>query len=312
MTSVVMTIPDVLDEITAELKAGRIRRARALGRKLLDKADLRDLWLLRKIADVLEHRPYTAADILRGWMDRAPEDAGRDCAIIRACLPEDGEIRHRPRGKSGSTRRYTTSTPRASRVVTTQKPNGRKARRTRRKMRAEAEVHSYQAERAGVAEGEQIPDRDDRAAEEQVYASGVDFDRAALYGMDTPYLCLTCTIGRGRYDLDTARVRAGRGDDGLCAQCRENGRRGVAPLPTGHTDTHTSRARCWYLFNAWACEGDDAVRAILRAEWKHAPSPEARDAVVTFVAAHLAPEQEAPATTEEPAAAAPLELAAAA
>ncbi|WP_309117034.1 hypothetical protein [Saccharothrix sp.] len=288
-------VPEIISELTTLVQAGDIPAARKLGKKLLNVADARDLWLIRQIADVLENRPQTAASILRRWSETAPTDADR--AIIAACTPAPGEQRHRPQPEADRPPRWNSHNKyqAPSTVHTRQRGDVRRQRRTRQQQINAAVLANYQAERAGVAEGDQILDRDERARAEQPYASGFDYDRAALYDTDVPFRCLACTINRGSYDLDRARIDAGHGDDGLCADCRESGCPSIPELNVGHSLTDAVTARCAFILAAF---GPVAARVFLRAEWRLITTPVVRAAIADFASANLPPEEpaETPAT----------------
>ncbi|MGW4527835.1 hypothetical protein [Amycolatopsis sp. NPDC004378] len=293
--SVIASVPETISELTALVQAGDIPAARKLGKKLLNVAETRELWLIAKIADVLDNRPRTAVDILRQWWASAP--SAEDRAIIAACAPKNGEQRRRPQADTGRAPRWNgrNNYQAPGTVRTEQRAELRRRRRSRQEQNDAAAFRRYQAERAGVTEGEQIPDRDDAARAEQVYASGFDYDRAALYGTDLAFRCLSCSISRGRYDLDRARMSAGHGDDGLCAECRESGRPGIPELPAGHTPADAVTARCSFV---WAQLGTVAARVALRAEWRQATTPAVRAAIADYVSAHLPAEEPAEVPAE--------------
>jgi len=217
----------------------------------------------------------------------APTDA--DKAIIAACAPKQGDQRRQAQPTTDRApqrnRRNTYQAPSA--VTTTHRPNARQRRRTRQEQQDAAAFRRYQAERAGVAEGDQLQDRDDTAQDAQVYASGIDYDTAALYGT-RGLRCLSCWISRGSAELDTERVKAGHGDDGLCVECRETGRPGIPPLPAGHLHADEITARC-----AFICAELDAPAALvaLRTEWKQADDPAVQALIADYAAAHLPTDQ---------------------
>nr|BFE51211.1 hypothetical protein GCM10017745_46380 [Saccharothrix mutabilis subsp. capreolus] len=239
---------------------------------------------------MLENRPRTAVDILRHWWSTAPTETDR--AIIAACAPKPGEQqRHHAQAEPDSAPRWNSRNKyqAPSTVHTEQRAELRRRRRTRQERNDAAVAANYQAERAGVAEGPQVPDRDERARAEQVYGSGFDYDRAALHGTDVTFRCLGCTISRGRYDLDHGRIREGHGDDGLCADCRESGRAGIPELPAGHSLADAVTARCAFVVNDL---GPAAARVFLRSEWRQATAPAVRATIADYVTSHLPPEQQ--------------------
>jgi hypothetical protein len=284
--STLVSVPETLSALSDLVSAGDIPAARKLGKTLVNKADIRSLWLIARIANLLEHRPRAAADILRTWWETAPTEA--DKAIITACTPKQGDQRRQTQPTDRAPRSNRRNTYQAPSTVTTeQRPDARQRRRTRQEQQDAAAFGRYQADRAGVAEGDQLKDRDDAAKDAQVYASGIDYDTAALYGT-RGLRCLSCWISRGSAELDTERVKAGHGDDGLCVECRESGRPGIPPLPAGHLHADEITARC-----AFICAELDApaARVALRTEWKQATDPAVQALIADYVAAHLPADQ---------------------
>lgn len=291
--TVVASIPDALSELTALVQAGDIPAARKAGKKLINSADMRQLWLISRIAKLLEDRPNTAVDILRHWWKNAPTDVDR--AIIEACAPKNGEKRRRPEPAADRAPRWNSrNTYQApSTVRTKQSDEARTRRRNRQEQQDAAAFRRYQAERAGVAEGDQLKTRDDAAKDAQVYASGFDYDTAALYGTRGTR-CVDCSISRGSAEVDAERIKAGHGDDGLCVECRESGRPGIPALPVGHTVADAVFARCSFI-RTHAVD-DVAARVALRVEWKH--NTAARPLISDYVTANLPEEPAAPAAVE--------------
>jgi PAS domain-containing protein len=290
MTAVV-SVSETISELTTLVQAGNIREARKLGKTLINKAEARDLWLIAQIAHVLESRPRTAVDILRQWWCSAPSEA--DKAIIFACAPKDGEQRHRPKPANGRvlprTRHH-----RPSAVTTTVDVMAKRAR-SRQEQADAADFARYRAESAGVADGDQVQDRDDRRQAEQVYASGIDYDRAALYRTGLEFRCLFCNVEREKYDLHAERMQAGHGDDGLCQECRETRKDGIPELPAGHSAADAIDARCSFIWERAVTAS--AARVFLQGEWKRAVTPAVREAIADYARANLPQEQpaEAPA-----------------
>lgn len=288
--TVVVSVPDALSELAALVQAGDIPAARKAGKKLINSADMRQLWLISRIATLLEDKPRAAVDILRHWYRTAPTDVDR--AIIAACAPKDGEQRRRTQPTADRAPRWNgrNKYQAPSTVRTERRADLRRARKSRQEQQDAAAFRRYQNERAGVAEGDQTPDRDTAARDAQVYASGFDYDAAAMF--DTRGLrCVSCWINRGSAELDAERVKAGHGDDGLCVECRDAGRPGIPPLPVGHLQRDEITARCSFI---WAELGDVAARVALRTEWRKATDPAIRALIADYVTAHL-PAEPAPA-----------------
>ncbi|UUV32090.1 hypothetical protein NQK81_01195 [Amycolatopsis roodepoortensis] len=278
--SVVYSVPENLVELTKLVEAGDLPAAKKLGKTLLNKADMRALWLIARIAKLLENRPHGAVDLLRAWWESAPTEADR--AIIAACAPKDGEQRHRPQASNDRAPRWNgRNNYQAPSTVQTRRQDAADLR-TRRRARQEAAdaaaFRRYKGERGGVADGPQLDTREDRERAEQVYASGFDYDRAALHGTDVPFRCLSCSISRSRYDLNRDRIKAGHGDDGLCGECRERGYPGIPELANGHSVADAVNARCAFLC---AELGAVAARVALQTEWKQAKGRGAIQAAIS-------------------------------
>ncbi|GAB3162205.1 hypothetical protein GCM10027258_80840 [Amycolatopsis stemonae] len=281
--SVIASVPETISDLTALVEAGNIPAARKLGKKLLNVAETRELWLIARIADLLENRPRTAVDILRQWWASAPSEGDR--AIIAACAPKNGEQRRRPQADTGRAPRWNgrNKYQAPSTVKTEQRAELRRRRRSRQEQADAAEFAKYQAERAGVADGEQLRDRDDAARAEQVYASGFDYDRAALYGTGGTR-CVGCWISRGPGEVNAERIEEGRNDDGLCVECRESGVAGIPALPAVHSRRSAVYARCDFI--AAQLMTTDAVMRAMRREWREAADPAVRGMIADYATAH--------------------------
>ncbi|MEV6276666.1 hypothetical protein [Nocardia sp. NPDC051832] len=94
-------------------------------------------------------------------------------------------------------------------------------------------------------------------------------------------LCVSCRLERAGMDHLTPRLVAGRGDDGLCGPCREDGRPCVPELPVGHSIRTAVAARMQYLAEHHPSPG----LGIYRQEWRTAATPQARDAITSWVKA---------------------------
>ncbi|WP_112231996.1 hypothetical protein [Lentzea atacamensis] len=285
-------MPEILEDLAKLVSAGEIPAARKLGRTLIKTADINHLWLIRRVADVLEEkRPRTAVAFLRQMWQETPDPIAR--AIITACVPKDGETRHRPE----PTRRRNDYQP--PQPVTRRRDAMAKRARSRQQQADAADFARYRDDSAGVADGEQLMDRDDRRKAEEVYASGIDYDRAALYRTGLEFRCLTCNIERDKYDLDADRMKAGHGDDGLCQECREKGCTGIPELPAGHSAADAVYARCSFIWERAVTPS--AARVFLQGEWKRAVTPAVRAAIADYARAHLPQETpaEAPAALGE-------------
>jgi hypothetical protein len=284
-----VTIHDALLQVAILVKEGDNRRAKREMRELLNVADGASLALISRCASTLEHFPHRIAveKLRNAWRRTADEDQR---ALIVACAPEQDNGQYRPETEPAAPSRYGRDNYRAPRNSRrSYDPTRRKAQRTQRQARQEAAAVRYFSERGGVAEGQQLKDRDDRAQDVQVYASGLDYDKAGV--PDTRGLpCVACWLERAAADVATDRVRAGHGDDGLCGDCRESGRPGIPELPAGHTRAEAIEARCAFI----AERAGTSARGILRREWKRYADPRERATVAAWVQAHPLPEPAAP------------------
>ncbi|OBF73612.1 hypothetical protein A9X06_27400 [Mycobacterium sp. 852002-51759_SCH5129042] len=105
----------------------------------------------------------------------------------------------------------------------------------------------------------------------------VDLSKAAK----TPvrgWRCVWCFIERANCD---AMPSDGRSDDGLCENCRSDGRPGIPALPDGFTYADVVAAHCRFL----TTEYPDIAEALMRDRWRRAEknSPTAR-AIEAFTA----------------------------
>ncbi|HET6285777.1 MAG TPA: hypothetical protein VFG15_03370 [Amycolatopsis sp.] len=277
------------------MRAGNKDAAKAVGKLLLDVADPHELALVQRIATLLADRPRTAVAYLRRWWSYASERGMyAEAAIIAACAPKKDENRKFPQANDDhAPRAY-----QAPSAVRTRRQDAADLR-TRRKARQDAAdlaaLDKYRGERGGVAEGTQLATREDREEQAKPYASGFDYDNAALYGTTVPLRCISCTISRERYDLHHDRIKAGHGDDGLCGECRERNRPGIPELTEGHSLEEAIAAR--YTV---ALHGLDyaAARVFLLTEWRQtAGTPAVRLAIADYGREHYPsrPADKAPA-----------------
>lgn len=288
-----VALSDALADVAALVKAGDNRKAKRQAREFLDTADTGSLSVIGWCASILESYPHHIAILkLRNAWQRA---SAEHRAVIEACAPEEDNGQYRPAVEETTPPRYGHGNYRAPRDNRRRiDPARRKDQRTQRQARQDATAAHYFAERAGVAEGQQIKDRDERARDEQVYASGLDYDKAGI--ADVRGLpCVACWLERAAADVATNRVRAGHGDDGLCGDCRESHRPGIPELPTGHTLADAVAARCAFIV---ASTGTSA-RGILCREWQRAGrGSHRRDLIAAWVQANPLPE--ATAASEQP------------
>lgn len=280
-----MTLSNALADVAALVKAGDSRKAKRQAREILDTADTESLSVISWCASILENYPHEIAILkLRNAWQRAN---GHHRDLIAACAPEQDNGQYRPPAEPAPGPRHNRAPRNSRRRID---PRRRKAQHTQHQARQNAHAARYFAERAEVAEGNQLKDRDDRAHGAQVYASGLDYDKAGI--ADTRGLpCVVCWLERAAADAATDRVRAGHGDDGLCADCRELGRPGIPALPAGHALADAIAARCAFI----VARTGASARGILGREWKRAGrGSRRRDLIAEWVQAHPLPETATP------------------
>lgn len=248
-------------EIAELVRTGALKEAKAQARTLLDTAEPRHLEIIARCAEITENYPRTALTRLR-WMWQHADAHSR--AIIAACAPAPGEDRSRPQADTERAPRWTARTRyQAPSTVTVRQ--GR-PRRTRRPVSEPAVSVRYHETRAG------IDDQPQRAERPAGYAH--DYDKAAI-PTQRGTACLSCWTERAAADLAAH-------DDGLCAECRDAGRRGIAPIPADGCRAAAIAARCAYIA---ANHPPATARVLLRADWEHSPQRE-RLIIAAWVAAH--------------------------
>jgi len=259
-----LSVADAVSALSGLVGAGDISAARKLGKKLVNKADDRSLWLIAKIVTLVEQEPSTAVDSLRHWWRTAPTES--DKAIIAACAPR----RPQP-ARSASRRNGRTNNRPASVVTKAQREELRRRRNTRQEIQSAASFARYQAERAGV-------DDEPRQDDDTVYASGFDFDTTAVDDL-AGLPCAICLIERAVHD------RVLRHDDGLCVECRD-GHTGITPV---HSDGKIQRAQ--FIMDRCAVIAANhtarAAIALMRQWWtKSTANRHDRPIIAGWIAAH--------------------------
>jgi hypothetical protein len=250
-----------ISDIAARVRAGELLEAKRQARALLDTAEPRHLEVIAQCAAIAETYPRTAVTRLRWMWHQADADAR---AIIEACAPAPGEDRSRPQPETQLPPRWNGRTRyQAPSTVTVRQ--GRPRRPQRRSVEPAVSVR-YHETRAGVDDQPHHGERPDG------YAN--DYDRAAVPAQRGTG-CLSCWVERAAADLR-------RPDDGLCSECRDAGRRGIAPLPAGHSHADAIAARCGFIA---AHHLPATARHLLRADWQHS-QPRDRETIAAWVAAH--------------------------
>lgn len=298
MTTVIYT-PEALDEMLAEMAAqvsvGNFRAARTQARKLIKRAQIDHLKVIRLAAEALETKPpRVAVQVLRQmWKDYEADKIAQ--RLIEACVPPVGENRQLPKDEHGNREREY----QPPQLVTRKKdPEVIRRRNSRQETADRASFARYVNQSAGRADGDQIPDREAREEAEKVYASGnIDHDRTAVRATSVKVPCLPpCGITRDLPDLDRARLAAGHGDDGLCLQCRADGVQGVPPLAPDHSRRDAMHARCAFI--AQECHEPYLALLTLRSQYPAIKDVALRAFIADWVAANLPDEDTARALME--------------
>ncbi|GAA3858603.1 hypothetical protein GCM10022243_25320 [Saccharothrix violaceirubra] len=258
-----------LDTVAEAIRNGDLRTAKFHTTRLLADADPHTSALIAACVDTIERFPRRAVVHLRARWKAATTDDDR--AVIAAFgqaarpAPEPPTIRrsHRtaPRdldtsGRTGEIRHLT--------------PERRAALRI--------------ADRAIPPE----PAVEEPATTDRVYASGLDYDRAAVPALrGTP--CVRCWTERTRED------HRADGDDGLCGECRDRGRPGVPALPPGHTRADAVQARCAFLAATY-----NRPRALLAQWWRKYATVADRVVIADWVQRNPLPTDPGPAPRPRP------------
>lgn len=268
-----------LTGIAAAIQSGNVRRAKRYTAQLLDVLDPHTRQVVAECVGTIERYPERADVHLRARWKAASTDTDRTVIATfgtafmhRDPRPAPTPADHRSTWRTAPRDLDTETRPEARRTLTEQDRAGLRARD-----RVEAQAAAY-ADRAGV---------DDEPPPAAVYASGLDYDRAAVPTLrGTP--CVRCWLER------TPADHRADSDDGLCGECRDKGRPGIPELPAGHTRVDAVHARCAFLA---ATYGNS--RALLAQWWKTYATPADRHAISEWVDRH--PFSDTPPTTGIPA-----------
>lgn len=309
--SQVIDSPEAINEAVGHFLAGEIVTAKRVLSRALNTASPAELAIVAECVRIWGTYPRSArAHFVRLWETNTSDEARR---IIEAFAPKLGEApRHRtpePESAPKWNRENRYQAPRNGRTRKAD-PATLRSRRTDRQEEQERRAHNvvsayafdddegkgragYDESRPGDAQSRTEFDVDTDQGSD--YASGLDFDRAAVADLrGTPCVYKYCGMERSVHDQRpdlTGRTH----DDGLCEECRDKGRTGVPALPQGHTRSAAIVARCAYL--AAQLAGRPAtLRTRLHGEWYAYRRPEDRAAVSLWVQAH--PEVFAEATPE--------------
>lgn len=257
------------------IEAGKVRAARRAVEAVHAAADPATAALLGQCLAALEAPAMVRVERLR-WLWRHADDDGR--ALVEACAPRR-DTRPLPPlppvdREPGRAPRWTRDTlhqaPRD--LITRRVPAAQRAgRKTADAARAAdlGETDAYLAARVPL--GEQDARDEERDGYDQL-----DYDQAAIPALrGTP--CVCCFIERSTRDQHR------HPDDGLCEDCREAGRPGIAAPSGARGRADAITARCAYLTDIARDPAHAAV--LLRAEWRRA-DPATRGVIAGWVATH--------------------------
>ncbi|MVU80831.1 hypothetical protein GPX89_26705 [Nocardia sp. ET3-3] len=269
---------DSIDAIRTLVQAQDLRAAKQQLRQLQTSADDATWAMIVEIANTLRFKthPIAVTKLRKLWRDNEQYRP-----LIEACVPKAGEHQHIPE-PAHPYPGIADEAPgnRSGKVDQRVDPNKRvdpsqRVRTPNTKVIDDYEKTLARDERddPGTPRPKPITDRHD-----------YDFD--ALTHVATT-LCVSCRLERAAIDRHTDRVQAGRGDDGLCGECRSLGRLGLPELPPGHSLADQTHARLEFLAEHFPTQG----RGIFRQEWRYADR-HVRPIVSAWVKAHTNPAPE--------------------
>ncbi|TDQ00611.1 hypothetical protein [Labedaea rhizosphaerae] len=241
-----------LSEITAHVRVGNLRAAKAHMRRILDRAHPRVLNLITQCVEIRQNYPRIAAVKLR-HLAQTSDPADR--AIIEQCTPaHDQASRHVvPTPETRATRQaiqYRAPRNSHTRTEDAARHAPRHPAEARQLKTADTRTENYVRQRGGVD--------DQPTRSEPLDGYTIDYDKAASHPLRGT-CCVFCWCERA------ARDHCATGsDDGLCSECRERDRPGLPALPDEHSRADAIRHRCHH----WATNYRPATaRAMIRRDW---------------------------------------------
>lgn len=259
----------ILESVSALLDLSEVSAAHDAMRRYFHTATPEDLATVIACADMLHQRPRTGVAKLRNAWQRATDERAR--ATIAACgkaaatatrAEQVTEPDRAPRWTEDNKYQAPSEVHREYRPELRQQPRKRPEHEPRT-------VRHYFDNRAGVD--------DEPAPRERPDGYAIDYDRAAI-APQRGTSCVACFIER-----PSAAWRASA-DDGLCEDCRDDGRPGITTNEGDHRAGQV-RARCDYL----ATHYPKASRTLMRADWRHAVTRADRDTITGWVKRNDAP-----------------------
>ncbi|WP_405132961.1 hypothetical protein [Nocardia sp. NBC_01388] len=265
---------DAIRTIRTLVEAQDLRAAKAQLRQLQAGTDDATWAMIVEIANTLRFKTPTVAVTKLRNLWRHNEQFR---PLIEACVPKSGERQYIPepppvRAETGPI------VPRASKVSRDIDPDKRVAPENRRRSPRTKIIEDYE-------DSLDKNERDDPGVPREAPIIGRrDYDVEALTHVPTT-LCVSCRLERAAIDRHTERAQAGRGDDGLCGECRSLGRSGLPELEPGHTLTDQLQVRLEYLAEHFPTDG----RGIFRQEWRYADR-HAQPIISAWVQTHTNPD----------------------
>lgn len=260
---------EILESVSTLLDLGDVSAAHDAMRRYFHTATPEDLATVITCADMLYQRPKTGVAKLRNAWERATDERTR--ATIAACgkaaatatrAEQVTEPDREPRWTENNKYQAPSEVHREHRPELQQQPRKRPEREPRA-------VRRYFDDRAGVD--------DEPAPRERPDGYAIDYDRAAIHPQRGTS-CVTCFIERPAADWRNSA------DDGLCDDCREDGRPGINTNDDAHRADQI-RARCAYIAEHYP----NAARALMRADWRQATTSADRDEITAWVKRNDAP-----------------------
>ncbi|PXX53441.1 hypothetical protein DFR70_12752 [Nocardia tenerifensis] len=235
--------------VRALVEAGNLRAAKRQMRQAATQIDDQTWEMIEQIANTLRFKTHedALAKLRKLWLSNEQHRP-----LIEACVPKTDDHQHIPDIHPASQTQPGTA-------YKLPKP-----------------VNSTEAYEDALGKDERSDPGKER---DEVVVDRRDYDRDAAADIRFG-LCVSCRLERAGIDHLTDRFREGRGDDGLCHDCRDENRPGVPELPTGHSIADAVDARLTYLSEHHASPG----LGVYRQEWRTA-QPRERQAITEWVKA---------------------------
>ncbi|RJO67948.1 hypothetical protein D5S18_34165 [Nocardia panacis] len=251
------SIHEAIQAIRELVEAQNMRAAKNQIRNLQSRLDDQTWLMVTEIANTLRFKTQPAAVARLRSLWRTNETHR---ALIAACVPKPGENQHLPDLVRQRKPHPDEIRPKAGNIIESY----------------EDDLDKSERDDPGTPRPELIVDRR-------------DYDENILDEVRFG-LCVSCRLERAAIDRHTDREIAGRGDDGLCGECRSLGRPGIPELPVGHDRSQAIEARLDFLTEHY----DTRSPGLFRQEWRHADR-DARSVITEWVKDHVEVGAEPPA-----------------